>query len=120
MYRELIIYRNELKNTKIPKYKLIGIMTEIILSKEIFKKNSEISLFLKENFGIDYKNYITKSRTMIVAKTSRIIHNLENNEYTMYKKTLLSYINLEIEKLKNDEKKREKNQFDGWLTNNEK
>lgn len=120
MYRELIIYRNELKNTKVPKYKLIGIVTEILLSKEVFKKNSEISIFLKEIFAIEYKEYVMKSRTMIVAKTNRIIHNLENDEYIIYKKKLLAYINLEIEKLKTDEKKGEKkNQFDGWLMNNE-
>lgn len=119
MYRDLIIYRNELKNTKVPKYKLIGIVTEIMLSKEIFKKNSEIGIFLKENFDINYKDYVMKSRTTMIAKTSRFIHNLESEEYIIYKKRLLTYINLEIEKMKTDEKKKEKNQFDGWLANNE-
>lgn len=118
MYKELIIYRNELKNSKVPKYKLIGIVTEILVSKEIFKKNFEIGLFLKEIFDIDYKEYVMKSRTMIIARTSRIIHNSENNEYINYKKNLYFFITEQIEKMKNEQKK-EKNEFDGWMSSNE-
>lgn len=118
MYKELIIYRNELKNSKVPKYKLIGIVTEILISKEIFKKNFEIGLFLKEIFDIDYKEYVMKSRTMIIARTSRIIHNSENNEYINYKKNLYLFITEQIEKMKNEQKK-EKNEFDGWMSSNE-
>lgn len=118
MYKELIIYRNELKNSKVPKYKLIGIVTEILISKEIFQKNFEIGLFLKEIFDIDYKEYVMKSRTMIIARTSRIIHNSENDEYIDYKKNLYFFITGQIEKMKNEQKK-EKNEFDGWMSSNE-
>lgn len=38
MYKNLILYRNELKNKVLPKYKILGIVTEIILSKELFQK----------------------------------------------------------------------------------
>ena len=41
MYNSLILYRNELKNRIIPKYKLIGIITELIYSKDIFAKNKD-------------------------------------------------------------------------------
>ena len=44
---ELRIYRNELKNKKPPKYKLIGIVSEIILSEELFKRNIDTKSFLK-------------------------------------------------------------------------
>ena len=40
MNRQLILYRNELKNSKIQTYKLIGIVSELVLSKEIFKNNN--------------------------------------------------------------------------------
>ena len=39
MYKELILFRNELKNKFIPKYKLIGIVSELLFIKaDIFKK----------------------------------------------------------------------------------
>ena len=33
MNRQLILYRNELKNSKIQTYKLIGIVSELVVSK---------------------------------------------------------------------------------------
>lgn len=50
MYDNLILFRNELKNKNVSNYKLIGIVTELIFSKEIFKRNSEISAFIQEIF----------------------------------------------------------------------
>jgi hypothetical protein len=120
MYRDFVIFRNELKNSKLPKYKLIGIITEILFSKEIFYKNIDISNFLENVFYIEFKPYVMKSRTMIVARISRIIYNSERNEYIEYKKNLLRFLNCEIEKMHNDGKqKKEKNQFDGWLNSDE-
>ena len=40
MNRQLILYRNELKNSKIQTYKLIGIVSELVLSKRKFFKNN--------------------------------------------------------------------------------
>lgn len=118
MYRDLIVYRNELKNTKVPKYKTIGIVTEILISKEVFKKNEEIREFLMRIFNISYKDYVMKSRTMVIARTSRLIHNSENDEYIVYKRNLYSFINLQIEKMK-EEQKKEKNEFNGWMNSND-
>ena len=47
MYKELILFRNELKNKSIPKYKIIGIVSELLLSKQIFAKNADIEEFKK-------------------------------------------------------------------------
>ena len=46
MYTNLILYRNELKNKNIAKYKVIGIVAELLLSKKIFNKNVDIEKFL--------------------------------------------------------------------------
>ena len=50
MNRQLILYRNELKNSKIQTYKLIGIVSELVLSKEIFKNNIDIEDFIVNVF----------------------------------------------------------------------
>ncbi|HII4232099.1 TPA: hypothetical protein ACY4LH_002878, partial [Enterococcus faecium 1,230,933] len=69
MYKNLILYRNELKNKVLPKYKILGIVTEIILSKELFQKNVDLKPFLENVFGVSYKDYVMRSRTMILART---------------------------------------------------
>ncbi len=100
MYDNLILFRNELKNRNVSNYKLIGIVTELIFSKEIFKKNSDISVFIQEIFDITLKDYILKSRTMIVAHTCRMI--VKQNEFKN-KGKLLDFINLKIEQIKNEQ-----------------
>ena len=55
MFNDLILYRNELKNKLIPKYKLIGIVSSLLLSKEIFKNNAAVYDFVKDVFSIDHE-----------------------------------------------------------------
>ncbi|GAA6378842.1 hypothetical protein G4926_12055 [Anaerostipes hadrus] len=111
MYKELILFRNELKNKFIPKYKLIGIVSELLLSKQIFLKNMDIEDFLMEVFGLKFKAYLYRSRTMIVARvTKEIIAMEKDNEY---KNKLYKFIQKKIDEI-GDEKK-EKNQLDGWI-----
>lgn len=114
MYTSLLLFRNELKNKNMPQYKLIGIVVELLLSKEIFKRNSEIATFVKETFGIELKLYILKSRTMIVSKLCRSIHSLDNP--SSCQKKLHEFVDEKIEQLKKEGKiKNKKNEFDGWL-----
>ena len=111
MYKELILFRNELKNKFIPKYKLIGIVSELLLSKQIFLKNMDIEDFLMEVFGLKFKAYLYRSRTMIVYRvTKEIIAMEKDNEY---KNKLYKFIQKKIDEI-GDEKK-EKNQLDGWI-----
>lgn len=113
MYNNLILYRNELKNKNIPKYKIVGIVVELIFSKEIFKNNKEVGAFLHSVFNIKFKNYIMKSRTLIVSKVCKVILQEENANY---KNKLIDFINKQIEILKNSNNIREKkNEFDGWI-----
>lgn len=114
MYTNLILYRNELKNKNIPKYKIIGIITELIYSKRVFKKNKDIEIFVKEVFNIELKDYIVRSRSMIVSKVVKFIVDSERD--TNYKNKLVEFINLQIEIIKRDRDiKEKKNEFDGWI-----
>ncbi|WP_462425656.1 hypothetical protein [Fusobacterium varium] len=114
MYKNLILFRNELKNKSIYKYKVIGIVSEILLSKKIFPKNLDIKPFLIQTLNLELKDYIMKSRTLIVAHLIRRLEVLENEE--IYRKELLSFINEKIDQIKEIENiKDEKNDFNGWL-----
>lgn len=106
---ELVIYRNELKNSKPARYKVIGIVSKMLLSKELFLKNTEINEFLKYVFQIEYKEYVMSSRTLIVARTVRLIETFSDNDYLILKRRLYKY----IDSLITDPTR--KNIFDGWL-----
>ena len=67
MYKELILFRNELKNKSIPKYKIIGIVSELLLSKQIFAKNADIEEFLSDVFGMKFKAYLYKYLKKIIC-----------------------------------------------------
>ena len=112
MYKELILFRNELKNKSIPKYKIIGIVSELLLSKQIFAKNADIEEFLSDVFGMKFKDYLYKSRTMFVARVTKEIVALERDND--YKNKLYKFVQKKIDELKDNEKK-EKNQLDGWI-----
>ena len=116
MYKNLILYRNELKNKVLPKYKILGIVTEIILSKELFQKNVDLKPFLENVFGVSYKDYVMRSRTMILARTNRIINESPEEKQSEYRKKLNIYIVEMIEKSSNSQNnKTEKNLFSGWV-----
>ena len=107
--KALIIYKNELKNSNPSRYKLIGIVTQLILSREIFDKNSDIEKFLDVVFELEFKEYVIASRTLIVARTVRHIDECSEEQYLMFKKRLYKYLDLIIV---NPNKK---NIFDGWI-----
>lgn len=107
----LKIFRNELKNTKPPKYKTIGIVSEMVLSKELFEKNIDIKVFIKEVFGKEFSSYVYASRTLIISRTIRLISNAEDKEYLKYKNNLYKYTVKRIDASASGQK----NTFDGWL-----
>ncbi|EAC3746591.1 hypothetical protein E3Z71_11495 [Listeria monocytogenes] len=116
MYKNLILYRNELKNKMLPKYKILGIVTEIILSKELFEKNIDLTPFLLEVFNVTYKDYVMKSRTMILARTNRLIDKSSGEQVLEYRKKLTPFILEKIDELNDaDQNKNDKNLFSGWV-----
>ena len=94
----LVIFRNELKNRIVPKYKLIGISCEVLLSKELFKNNIDTVPFLEEVFSVKYKDYVIKSRTTILARTTRLINKSDAPTIYQYKKKLYSFIDEHLRK----------------------
>ena len=103
-----------MKNKTDTKYKIIGIISELILSNELFSKNTDIENFLKDIFGMELKAYLFKSRTLIVARVTRVIVSMDKEE-TLYKKRLYKFIELKIEELRGGDVKKIRNDFDRWM-----
>lgn len=109
----LFEYRSVLKNKNISIYQILGITSEIILNKNFFKKNLEVVSFIKLIFNIEFKDYITKSRTMIMAKVLKKIYLSDEKELQEYRKSLINYI--ESNFYNEESKKNTNNTLSKWI-----
>lgn len=79
---------NIINSNNINTCNILGLYTTTILSKEILKTNKDVVNFINSTLNIDLPIYITKSRTLICAKCSRLIFNYsieeQKNIYDLY------------------------------------
>lgn len=109
---DLVLFRNELKNKTIPKYKMIGIVSSLLLSREVFPSNMSTASFLKEVFNLEFKSYIFRSRALLSARVTRELLSLKDD--SSYKHKLYDFVQTQIELYEpNTHSKR--NVFDGWF-----
>ncbi|MGG4490829.1 hypothetical protein [Metabacillus idriensis] len=62
----------------------MGVVAELLLSKELFKRNEELKSFIKEVFKINPLDYLFKSRTLLLSRIIRIIESSEKDELKKY------------------------------------
>ena len=76
-----IVSSNKL-NISQSKLIFMGFLYEIILSKEIFPKNSDLKEFVNNDLKkyLNIKDYIFKSRSLLAAKIQRKIYELDYND----------------------------------------
>jgi len=83
---------SQFKDKKISKQYIIGSLVLLILNKKIFKKNEDVSSFLENILDIKVPTYLTRSRTMMVAKVCRLMNDYSNSEIESYRKKILPFI----------------------------
>lgn len=115
MRNRLHYYRSELKSKHIKKYKIIGISSELILSKEVFSKNEDIDYFIKNVFKIKFKPYVFKSRTLITARTTRLIYNMDPIQYENTRKDLFKFVVGLLNEEENIKHASNKESFSKWI-----
>ncbi|MEX2995078.1 hypothetical protein [[Clostridium] scindens] len=116
------IIQSYLKKNSFGHVELIGITTLLIISKDILKKNLEVSNFLSDVLGVRFPAYVIKSRTLMAARVGRIITDLEESQILSVKKNIIEYLN-QIEEPKKPEdtqmpkrkKKNENEKLEKWL-----
>ncbi|KAA6482207.1 hypothetical protein [Bacillus swezeyi] len=72
----LISQAKKAKNTENKRILIFGSLTHILLSKSIINRNDEIPNFIKKIFRTDFKDYVYKSRTLVVARVARIVEKM--------------------------------------------
>lgn len=77
--KNLLITLDGKTNEEKLRINLYSIMTTVLLSKNIFKKNMDISLFMIK-LNIEFKEYVYRSRTSLIARMIREIESADKNK----------------------------------------
>ncbi|WP_294751162.1 hypothetical protein [uncultured Exiguobacterium sp.] len=113
-------------NNKIDLEMLMGYVSSLIFSKEVFNSNPDISIFLSKVFSIEFKSYVMANRNLICAKTLRYINEQTEESLIDIQKRLIIFAQEELNKnksIKNSsnsktkakKKKNANDKFDIWL-----
>lgn len=120
---ELEKIKNRLSNSHIDSIELMGVIVHIIYSKMLFPKNNQLESFVSDCLNIQIPNYVLRSRTLISAKISKYIYNLDEVEVRkIHHKLKLFFENYNVENSQNNKgkkmknrKKNENDKLDTWL-----
>lgn len=99
IWTKKIRYIKNLKDEDLIRLESFSVIVSFMLSKEMFKVNSELKEFMNE-LGVECKPYLLKSRTAMLAKTVRIFEKAEKQQLLNY----IDIINRKIEELPESEK----------------
>lgn len=104
-YNDYLTILKKIQGPKVDIVDIIGVVSVFILSKDIFAKNKDVDQFIQKVFDIKYANYITKSRTLMVAKVSRNLYYMDEAEVISLNRKLDEYLKAILENTVVDEKK---------------
>lgn len=110
MLNDLILFRNELKNKSVAKYKFIGIVTELIFSKEVFSTNLDVKDFIEKIFDFKYSKNVLESRSKILIK---VLNDLNDcTDCSIYVTNLYVFVDKKINAFKIRENK---SKLSNWI-----
>lgn len=82
----------ELKDSESIEF-MIGFLSLVIFSKEIFKSNFELHEFIKDAFKIEYKRYVISSRTLMFSRLAKdIVSKYSDGSHSAAKNTVVNII----------------------------
>lgn len=106
----------KLQSSELEQSEFIGVLCGIIYSKEIFPHNKDIVPFLNIVFNKSYLQYVLNSRTLIVARISKVIMTLDENELENSRKKVIKYFIIERNnKFHYQKKKNANDKLNVWL-----
>ena len=100
------------RNKVISKDSALGMFAMIILSKEYLKYNFLVSEFIAKSIGVEFPDYVKKSRTLMCAKCLRILNDFSKEKLedaVRNSSTFLLEIDLLSENLDNDHENKKNN-----------
>jgi len=106
-----------IKTIETLRYELSGTLSSLIFSREIFKSNAIIKEFLltiDEN-DFDFKKWVFKSRTLIIAKVIKQVFSVNEDMLINYSQNIQYLINSEMEMKNESEKIKSSKKEDNYM-----
>jgi hypothetical protein len=75
----------------ISKEELIGLSILMMLSKDIFKTNKDVSDFVSQEINLNFLEYAIKSRTLMIARTARKISEFDDKDQKKLVSSIRNY-----------------------------
>ncbi|MDU4960220.1 MAG: hypothetical protein E6X17_06115 [Sporomusaceae bacterium] len=95
---------------------LMGVISFLIYSKDIFPRNLNVAEFIEDNFKISYPKYVIRSRTLIVAKITRHLYFSDESVIVDVLPKLINYFHIENAAFQKTGRKRNENdKLNTWL-----
>lgn len=111
---------NTIKNEKSKEY-LIGTLSSLVFSKELFSRNSDIEPFIYDVFDIKYLSYVFRSRTLLFARLTKDVILNEDIDYIDISKKCSLFFEIETKNtIKNKTTKNISKWVQGIRNENEK
>lgn len=115
--------QNYLNRKQLDIVDILGIVTILIIAKDIFKKNSEVGEFIKFILKMEFPSYVIKSRTLMAARASRVLMKIDDEKIMVVKNNISEYLKhmdkpelLENRTIpKRNKKKNENQKLEKWL-----
>ena len=97
-------------------YELYPIVVMLVIKKNYFKRNDDLIELLKI-FNLEFKDYVMKSRTLLLARILREIEKIKDVDDVVLnlKKILIKNINEEDRTVQNKGKNRDKKYLDSII-----
>ena len=97
-------------------YELYPIVVMLVIKKNYFKRNDDLIELLKI-FNLEFKDYVMKSRTLLLARILREIEKIKDIDDVVLnlKKILIKNINEEDRTVQNKGKNRDKKYLDSII-----
>lgn len=73
----------------------IGIIAELVLSKELFKKNDDLSEFVEGIFEVEFLEYLFRSRTLLLSRIIRLVETADKRLLHMFISKTFDFIDKE-------------------------
>ncbi|MEK4193303.1 hypothetical protein [Paenibacillus sp. FSL L8-0323] len=72
---------------------VFGVTVALLYSKSNFNKNQDIERFLKSVFDVNFLPYVMRSRTLIVARITRDLNQMDEERLEIIRKNIIKFIN---------------------------
>ena len=98
----------------------IGSIVLFAFSKQIFLRNVDIDPYIREVLGLEFKPYVFRSRTLLVAKICKVIFGLDDVSFREAKRKNKSYLKVTLDKAlsnknRNSNSKKSEDNLDNWI-----